>query len=96
MKSSKKRYDPRSRYQDYHAVFDIPAGRRVLQNLYDKWMRPSAFNDNHTTMAFKLGKQEAFRDIMAILAFDDFKSLEDFVYARSIAGQPTDEDGSGD
>jgi hypothetical protein len=93
---SKKRYDPKSRYRDYHEAFGTPAGRRVLQNLYDKWMRPSPFDTDPTVMAKKVGKQEAFRDIMAILAFDDFKSLEELIYARSIAGQPEDEPGSGE
>jgi hypothetical protein len=94
--SKKKKYDPKTRYKDYHSTFSTPSGRRVLQNLYDKWMRPSPFDINPITMAKKVGKQEAFRDIMAILAFDDFKSLEEFVYATSIAGQPDDEPGSGE
>ena len=91
MPTPKKVYNIKERYQDFHFVFGSPQGRRVLQLFHDMWMRPSAFDEDPTKMAFKLGKQEAFRQIMHVMSFDNFTKLEEFVYARSIAGQPESE-----
>lgn len=91
---NKKAYTLQERYADFHSTFGTPSGRRVLQYLYDTFMRPSAVRmspggvDPNMTLVM-LGKQEVYRHIMAVLSFDNFEKFEEAVYARSIA-EPTE------